>query len=79
MELLDCTLIEDGLRFGGVLEELVDGLRDETNREIVVAVMSEHRLEERQTRSVLHDVPCLVDDEHDLLVRLFRPFVDKLK
>jgi len=43
MELLDCTLVEDG--FGlGMLEELVDGLGDEPDREVVVAVMSEHRL-----------------------------------
>jgi len=45
MELFDCTLVEDGFGFG-VLEELVDGLGDEPNREVVVAVMAEHRLSE---------------------------------
>jgi len=59
----------------GVLEELVDGLGDEPDREVMVAVMAKHRFEERQTRSVLHDIARFVDDEHDLLVRLFRPLV----
>ena len=46
VELLDCTLVENC--FGlCVFEELVDGLCDESNREVVVAVMTEHRLQER--------------------------------
>ncbi len=74
VELLDRTLVQDGLRFG-VLEELVDGLGDQPDREVVVAVVPEHRLEERQTRGVLHDVARLVDVEHDLLLRDLRPLV----
>jgi len=64
MELLDDGTGRGSPRFS-VLEELVDGLGDQPNREIVVSVMAEDRLEERQTRCVLHDVPRLVDVEHD--------------
>ena len=65
VELLDRTLIEDDLRdVAG--EELVDRLRDELDREVVVAVVSKDRLEILERRRVLHQISRLVDHEHDL-------------
>jgi len=74
MELLDGTLIEDGLAFG-VLEELIDGLGDQPDRQIVMPMVTEHGFKKRQTRSILHDVACLIDVEHDLCVRYLRSLV----
>jgi hypothetical protein len=60
VKLLDRTLIEDHLGFGP-LEELVDRLGQQPNREVVMAVVSKDRLEIRQRLGIRQEIPCLVD------------------
>lgn len=59
--------------------ELAASLRDELETEVEVPAVPDGRLQEVQRRGVVHQVMCLVDGEHDLLLRLLDALVDAVK